>query len=85
MRATRTTGAAATRSRPRRSPGGPGDPVPRVEYTDAEHGIWATVSRELSPKHDRLACRAFREAKARLALPVDHVPQLDEVSAALSR
>ena len=41
------------------------------------------MSRELSPKHDRLACRAFREAKARLALPVEHVPQLDEVSAAL--
>ena len=61
----------------------PGDPIPRVDYTDAEHGIWATVSRELSPKHDRLACRAFREAKARLALPVEHVPQLDEVSSAL--
>ena len=41
------------------------------------------MSRELSPKHDRLACRAFREAKARLALPVEHVPQLDEVSSAL--
>ena len=61
----------------------PGDPIPRVDYTDAEHGIWATVSRELSPKHDRLACRAFREAKARLALPVERVPQLDEVSSAL--
>jgi len=61
----------------------PGDPIPRVDYTDAEHGIWATVSRELSPKHDRLACRAFREAKEQLALPVEHVPQLDEVSSAL--
>jgi phenylalanine-4-hydroxylase len=61
----------------------PGLPVPRVEYTDAEHEIWRTVSRELAPKHDRLACRAFRDAKAALALPEDRVPQLDEVTAGL--
>jgi phenylalanine-4-hydroxylase len=58
----------------------PGEPVPRVDYTEEEHEIWRTVSRELAPKHERLACRAFREAKARLALPDDHVPQLDEVT-----
>ena len=61
----------------------PGRPVPRVEYTEEEHAIWRTVSRELAPKHDRLACRAYNEAKARLDLPVDRVPQLDEASAAL--
>ena len=58
----------------------PGEPVPRVDYTDAEHAIWRTVCRELAPKHERLACRAFRDAKAALALPEDHVPQLDEVT-----
>jgi phenylalanine-4-hydroxylase len=63
----------------------PGRPVPRVEYTDEEHEIWRTVSRELAPKHERLACRAFREAKAALALPTDHVPQLDEVTDGLQR
>jgi phenylalanine-4-hydroxylase len=61
----------------------PGQPVPRVDYSDEEHAIWRTVSRELAPKHERLACRAFREAKAKLALPDDHVPQLDEVSEGL--
>jgi phenylalanine-4-hydroxylase len=61
----------------------PGQPVPRVAYTDEEHAIWRTVSRELAPKHERLACRAFREGKAHLALPADRVPQLDEVSAGL--
>ena len=60
-----------------------GQPVPRVDYTEEEHSIWRTVSRELAPKHERLACRAFREGKARLALPADHVPQLDEVTAGL--
>jgi phenylalanine-4-hydroxylase len=58
----------------------PGAPIPQVEYSDAEHEIWRIVSRELAPKHERLACRAFREAKAALALPVDHVPQLNEVT-----
>jgi phenylalanine-4-hydroxylase len=61
----------------------PGQPVPRVDYTDEEHEIWRTVCRELAPKHERLACSAFREAKAALALPEDHVPQLDEVTAGL--
>ena len=61
----------------------PGQPIPRVEYTEEEHAIWRTVSRELAPKHERLACRAFREAKAALALPEDRVPQLDEVTAGL--
>ena len=58
----------------------PGEPVPRVDYTEEEHAIWRTVCRELAPKHERLACRAFREAKAALALPEDRVPQLDEVT-----
>jgi phenylalanine-4-hydroxylase len=61
----------------------PGQPIPQVEYTEEEHAIWRTVSRELAPKHERLACRAFRDAKARLALPEDRVPQLDEVTAGL--
>jgi phenylalanine-4-hydroxylase len=58
----------------------PGEPIPQVEYTEEEHAIWRTVARELAPKHERLAIRAFRDAKARLALPDDHVPQLDEVT-----
>jgi phenylalanine-4-hydroxylase len=61
----------------------PGEPIPQVQYTESEHEIWRTVSRELALKHERLAIRAFREAKAALALPEDHVPQLDEVSAGL--
>ena len=61
----------------------PGTPPPRIEYTEAEHDVWRIVCRELAPKHDRLACRAFREAKAALDLPADHVPQLDEVTAGL--
>jgi phenylalanine-4-hydroxylase len=61
----------------------PGEPIPQVQYTESEHEIWRTVSRELALKHERLAIRAFRDAKAALALPEDHVPQLDEVTARL--
>jgi phenylalanine-4-hydroxylase len=61
----------------------PGLPVPRIEYTDSEHEVWRIVSRELAPKHEKYACRDFREAAAALALPGDRIPQLDEVTAGL--
>lgn len=62
----------------------PGQPLPTVDYTDEEHAIWATVSRELRPKHETYAIRAFLEGKEALGLPEDHVPQLQEVSDRLS-
>ncbi|APH02352.1 phenylalanine 4-monooxygenase [Janibacter indicus] len=56
------------------------EPVPTIDYTDAEHDIWRRVSAELAPLHERHAHREYLEAKARLDLPADHVPQLAEVS-----
>ncbi len=61
----------------------PGQPVPHIDYTEAEQEVWRTVCRELAPKHERYACRAFREAVAALDLPRDRIPQLDEVTAGL--
>lgn len=58
----------------------PGDPVPVIEYTEAEHEVWRTVCRELPAKHDRYACRAYCEAVEALALPTDRIPQLTEVT-----
>ncbi len=57
-----------------------GEPVPFVEYTEAEHGVWRIVSHELSRKHEKYACREFLHGREALALPTDHIPQLDEVS-----
>ncbi len=57
----------------------PGAPIPHVHYTDEEHEVWRTVCRELEAKHERLACAEYREAAARLGLPTDRIPQLDEV------
>jgi phenylalanine-4-hydroxylase len=61
----------------------PGEPLPRIEYSEAEHEVWRIVSRELAPKHAKYACRDFREAAAALELPTDRIPQLDEVTAGL--
>jgi phenylalanine-4-hydroxylase len=58
----------------------PGQPVPRVAYNEEENAIWRRVSAELHDKHERYAVREFLEAKARLGLPEDRVPQLDEVT-----
>jgi len=62
----------------------PGSAIPRVPYTVVENEVWATVSRELAAKHERLACRTYREATERLQLPRDRVPQLQEVNERLS-
>jgi phenylalanine-4-hydroxylase len=59
----------------------PGEPAPRIEYTDAEQNVWRTVCRETAPKHDRHAVSEYRDALARVDLPTDRVPSLDEVSA----
>jgi phenylalanine-4-hydroxylase len=57
----------------------PGQPISPADYTDEEQEVWRTVCRELAAKHERLACAEYQQAMARLALPTDHIPQLDQV------
>ncbi|MGD9956284.1 MAG: phenylalanine 4-monooxygenase [Candidatus Nanopelagicales bacterium] len=61
-----------------------GDPVPEAPYTAEEHEVWRVISAELERKHERLACAAAREGRARIELPADHIPQLVDVTAALA-
>ncbi len=61
-----------------------GDPAPAIDYEEDEQAVWRTVCRELAPLHDRLAVAEYRDAVARLRLPTDRVPSLDEVSARLA-
>jgi phenylalanine-4-hydroxylase len=61
----------------------PGTPAPLIDYTEREQEVWRIVCRELAVKHERYACRAFRDAAAALDLPRDAIPGLDEVSARL--
>jgi phenylalanine-4-hydroxylase len=42
--------------------------------------VWATVCRELAPKHESSAVGEYREALAAVGLATDRVPNLDDVS-----
>ena len=57
----------------------PDMPIPHADYSAVENEVWSTVCRELAAKHERLACREYRDAMNRFSLPADHVPQLQEV------
>jgi phenylalanine-4-hydroxylase len=58
----------------------PGKPPPRIHYTEAEQNVWRTVCREIAPLHERYAVNEYKEALARVNLPQDRVPALDEVT-----
>ncbi|MBC7301950.1 MAG: phenylalanine 4-monooxygenase [Nocardia sp.] len=62
----------------------PGAPAPHIDYTDDEQQVWRIASAELARKHEVYACREVRQAAHALALPHDHIPQLDEVSRLLA-
>jgi phenylalanine-4-hydroxylase len=57
-----------------------GQPVPRIEYEEAEHAVWRTVWRKLTPLHDRYACHEYLDSRNRLALDRAHIPQIADVS-----
>lgn len=61
-----------------------GSPLPHVAYTEEEQRVWRIASAELARKHEIYACAEVRDSAAALALPRDHIPQLDEVSALLA-
>jgi phenylalanine-4-hydroxylase len=61
----------------------PGAPLPRVEYTENEHGVWRLVWQRLADLHGRVACREYLEASNRLRLDKSRVPQLSDVNTAL--
>ena len=63
----------------------PGGPIPIVDYSETEDDVWRKVSRELAVEHELYACREYRDAAARLALPTDHVPQVADVDARIRR
>ncbi|MFI5535478.1 phenylalanine 4-monooxygenase [Nocardia sp. NPDC051900] len=62
----------------------PGKPTPHIAYTDEEQQVWRIVSAELARKHRTYASAEVLTAAEALSLPTDHIPQLDEVSAALA-
>ncbi|MFJ8155139.1 phenylalanine 4-monooxygenase [Streptomyces sp. NPDC094468] len=61
----------------------PEDPIPVIEYTDWEHEVWRTVCVHLADRHRKDASVEFLESAEQLAIPLDHVPQLRDVSGRL--
>lgn len=58
----------------------PGGPCPVADYTPEEDEVWRVVCEALESRHRTYASEVFCEGKEMLGLPVDRVPQLDEVS-----
>ncbi|WP_300682527.1 phenylalanine 4-monooxygenase [Nocardioides sp.] len=58
----------------------PGTPCPVADYTEEEDEVWRVVCEALESRHHAYASSVFLEGKEALGLPVDRVPQLDEVS-----
>lgn len=61
-----------------------GEPVPRVDYTEAENRVWRTVRERTSEAHARFACRRYRDAWDALGLDAERVPQLADVNATVT-
>ena len=60
-----------------------GEPVPEVAYTEVEHGVWREIWAHLGPLHDARACRAYRDAAARVRLDRERIPQLAHVNSVI--
>jgi phenylalanine-4-hydroxylase len=54
--------------------------APVIEYTAEENGTWKAVTDRLNPLHEKYACRVHVDARHRLGIPDDHVPQLRDLS-----
>jgi phenylalanine-4-hydroxylase len=59
--------------------------IPRFEYDDNENETWALVSELLMTLQDRYSCQEYLEGRDKLDLPIDRVPQLDDVSAKMEQ
>jgi phenylalanine-4-hydroxylase len=57
-----------------------GQPVPRVDYAPEEHAVWRKVWQELTPLHERHACRQYLDSLERLALDRTRIPQLADIN-----
>jgi phenylalanine-4-hydroxylase len=61
-----------------------GAPIPTIDYTEEEHGVWRTAWEHIAPLHDRYACGKYREASALVALDRVRIPQLRDINPALA-
>jgi len=61
-----------------------GGPVPEVEYSSEEQGVWREVWRMLDPLHCEHACRDYLAISEEFAIDKTRIPQLHELNAQLA-
>ena len=61
-----------------------GDPVPDVEYTDTEQGVWRTVWEHLAPLHHKHASGEYKICSQQVSFSRQRIPQLREVNQKLA-
>ncbi len=57
--------------------------LPSYDYNDAEHETWRLVSEVLIKLQDHYSCRPYLDGRDALNLPIDRIPQLNDVSATM--
>jgi len=60
-----------------------GGPVPRVDYTEAEQGVWRTVWRHLAPLHEAHASSDYLRVTRDVAIDRERIPQLEDLNGRL--
>jgi phenylalanine-4-hydroxylase len=56
-----------------------------IDYPEAEHGVWHTlITRQLKVIEGR-ACQEYLDGIEQLALPLEHIPQLDDINRVLQK
>ncbi len=52
-----------------------------VTFTEDQHKLWQELYKRLKPRVRQGACAEYLEGFERLALPMDHIPSVDELNA----
>jgi phenylalanine-4-hydroxylase len=64
---------------------GPNKTPKDIDYVSTENEVWQAVSECLVPLWDKFVVSEVLDARAKLNLPTDHVPQLSDVTKGLNR
>ena len=61
-----------------------GQPVPTVEYSDEEQGVWKEVWTHLQPLLNQHACSSYLASLKKVGVSQEQIPQLGDVNQTLS-
>lgn len=59
--------------------------IASVDYTSVETGVWRFVYDQLEESHNRLACSSYLDAKLKLGIGREQIPQVSDLDRRLQR